>query len=106
MSKLDELRQKNEEALMAGGKEKIEAQHKAGKKKHRGRGIESAFDDSSFVETDKFLKRTFATPGYEAKTETGEGVFADMDYRRAAAFVYAQDPQVLSGSLRRRMRKK
>jgi len=99
MSKLEELRQKNEKALEAGGKEKIEAQHKDGKKTARER-ISTLFDDASFVETDKFLKRTFSTPGYEAVSETGEGVvcgYGTIDSR--PVFIFAQDYTVLSGSL-------
>lgn len=99
MGKLEELRQKNEKALMAGGKDRIDAQHKAGKKTARER-IQILFDDGSFVETDKFLKRTFATPGYEAVSEMGEGVvcgYGTVDGR--PVFVYAQDYTVLSGSL-------
>lgn len=99
MSKLEELRQKNEAALLAGGQEKIDAQHKAGKKTARER-ISSLLDSSSFVETDKFLRRAYATPGFEAASAVGEGVvcgYGTIDGR--PVYVFAQDYTVLSGSL-------
>lgn len=99
MSKLEELRQKNEEALLAGGQERIDAQHKAGKKTARER-ISALLDNASFVEIDKFIRRTLVTPGFEAASAMGEGVvcgYGTMDNR--PVFVFAQDYTVLSGSL-------
>jgi acetyl-CoA carboxylase carboxyltransferase component len=99
MGRLEAFRLKNEKALEAGGREKIDAQHKDGKKTARER-ISMLFDDASFVETDKFLKRTFATPGFEAASETGEGVvcgYGTVDGR--PVFIFAQDHTVLAGSL-------
>lgn len=99
MSKLEELRQKNDAALNAGGKEGIDAQHKAGKKTARER-VGMLLDSASFVEIDKFVKRTYATPGFEAVSETGEGVvcgYGTIDER--PVFIFAQDYTVLKGSL-------
>ncbi|HBU11580.1 MAG TPA: methylmalonyl-CoA carboxyltransferase [Clostridiales bacterium] len=99
MSKLELLRQKDENALAAGGKDKTDAQHKAGKKTARER-IHAILDGASFVEVDKFVKRTYATPGFEAKSETGEGVvcgYGTIEDR--PVFVFAQDYTVLAGSL-------
>lgn len=99
MGKLEELRQKNQDALMAGGKENIEAQKKAGKGTARER-ISGLLDESSFIEIDKFVKRTYGTPGFEAVSETGEGVvcgYGTMEGR--PVFIFAQDYTVLKGSL-------
>lgn len=99
MSKLEELKQKEEQALAGGGAEKIEAQHKSGKKTARER-INMLFDEASFVELDKFLEKTYATPGYTAATAPGEGVvcgYGTIDNR--PVFAFAQDYTVLAGSL-------
>lgn len=98
MSKLEELRKRNADALL-GGQQQILAQHDAGKKTARER-IGLLLDQGSFVEIDKFLKRTYATPGLEAASETGEGVvcgYGTIDER--PVFMFAQDYTVLKGSL-------
>ena len=98
MGKLEELRQKNAD-LLAGNEQNVQAQHAAGKKTARER-ISSLLDEGSFVEIEKFVKRTFATPGFEAASETGEGVVCGYGtIADRAVFIYAQDYTVLSGSL-------
>ncbi|MGI6153311.1 MAG: acyl-CoA carboxylase subunit beta [Christensenellaceae bacterium] len=98
MSKLEEFRQKSQE-IVASKKDQIEAQHKAGKKTARER-IESLLDDASFIEIDKFVKKTYATPGFEAVSETGEGVVCGYGtIEERPVFIYAQDYTVLKGSL-------
>lgn len=98
MGKLEELRQKNAEVL-AGNEQNVQAQHAAGKKTARER-ISSLLDKGSFVEIEKFVKRTLATPGFEAASETGEGVVCGYGtVADRAVFIYAQDYTVLSGSL-------
>ncbi len=99
MSKLEELRQKNQDALAAGGQENIAAQHKAGKKTARER-ITALLDDASFVEIDKFVKCTCATPDHECVSAIGEGVvcgYGTIEDR--PVFLFSQDHTVLLGSL-------
>ncbi|MEG0251261.1 MAG: carboxyl transferase domain-containing protein [Christensenellaceae bacterium] len=99
MGKLEELRQKNKDALLSGGEEHIQAQKNAGKKTARER-VSGLLDADSFVEIDKFVKRTYVTPGFDAPSATGEGVvcgYGTIDER--AVFLFAQDYTVLSGSL-------
>lgn len=98
MSKLEELRQKNAD-ILSGDEQSVQAQHAAGKMTARER-IAALLDAGSFVEIEKFVKRTFATPGFEAASQEGEGVvcgYGTVDDR--AVFIYAQDYTVLSGSL-------
>jgi acetyl-CoA carboxylase carboxyltransferase component len=98
MSKLEELRQKNEDALLAGGREEIDAQHRAGKKTARER-VAALLDDASFVEIDKFIRRAFATPGFEAASAAGEGVVCGYGtVTGRPVFIFAQDHTVLAGS--------
>lgn len=98
MGKLEELRQKNA-AILTGNGQNVQAQHAAGKKTARER-LDSLLDKGSFVEIEKFVKRTFATPGFEAASEAGEGVVCGYGtIGERAVFVYAQDYTVLSGSL-------
>ena len=52
---------------------KISGSARRWKKTARER-ISSLLDKGSFVEIEKFVKRTLATPGFEAASETGEGV--------------------------------
>ncbi|MEA5003856.1 MAG: carboxyl transferase domain-containing protein [Christensenella sp.] len=99
MSKLEELRTRNADALLGGGEQQILAQHDAGKKTARER-IGLLLDQGSFVEIDKFLKRTYTTPGLEAASETGEGVVCGYGtIAELPVFVFAQDYTVLKGSL-------
>lgn len=98
MGKLEELRQKNAD-ILSGDEQSIQAQHAAGKKTARER-IAALLDQGSFVEIEKFVKRTFATPGFEAASQEGEGVVCGYGtIGDRAVFIYAQDYTVLSGSL-------
>ncbi len=99
MGKLEELRQKNLDALAGGGQQSVQAQHDAGKKTARER-VELLLDAGSFIEIEKFVKRTYATPGFEAASETGEGVVCGYGtIQERPVYLYAQDYTVLSGSL-------
>ncbi len=101
MSKLEELNRRKEEALFVGGEKNIDAQHKAGKKTARER-ISVLLDEESFVEIDKFIRRAYITPGYEARSEVGEGVICGYGTIGCRpVFVFAQDYTVLKGSLSR-----
>lgn len=87
------LTQKNAQALLGGGQERIEKQHQAGKLTARER-IDLLVDPGSFVELDRL--RT----SLEGKKILGDGVitgFGQIEGRQI--FLYAQDFTVFGGSL-------
>jgi propionyl-CoA carboxylase beta chain len=92
------LEAKNLAAFQAGGAERIEKQHKAGKLTARER-IDVLVDPGSFVETDRFA--THHSPGLRAdQAVLGDGVItghARIDGR--AVCVFAQDFTVFGGAL-------
>lgn len=97
--KIEELRNKREEALLGGGVKKIESQHKKGKLTARER-INLLLDEGSFVETDLFVrhqshdfdldKQRFFTDG----VITGTGKIEGRD-----VCVFSQDFTIYGGSL-------
>jgi propionyl-CoA carboxylase beta chain len=95
---LSELEAKNQIAFAAGGEQRIEKQHKAGKLTARER-IDALVDPGSFVETDRFA--THHSPGLRAdQAVLGDGVItghARIDGR--AVCVFAQDFTVFGGAL-------
>lgn len=98
-NKFDELAKRKSEALLGGGKEKIEAQHKKGKLTARER-IELLVDDGTFEEIDMFVKHRATNFGLDKVNYPGDGVvtgFAKIDGRPVALF--SQDFTVFGGSL-------
>ena len=95
---LDELEAKNQQAFLAGGAQRVEKQHRAGKLTARER-IDVLVDPGSFVETDRFA--THHSPGLSAEQAVlGDGVItghARIDGR--AVCVFAQDFTVFGGAL-------
>ena len=99
MSRLKELKKKEEAARTAGGPDAAKVQHKAGKKTARER-IDALLDAASFVEIDKFVKGGSVSPGREGVAEVGEGVVCGYGaVEGRPVFVFAQDYTVLSGSV-------
>ncbi len=97
--KLKELRELNELAELAGGKEKIEKQHREGKLTARER-INILLDKGTFVEIDKFVVHRCTHFGMDKQKILGDGVvtgFGKIDGR--TVFVFAQDFTVFGGSL-------
>jgi len=97
--KIDDLREKKEEARLGGGEKRIEAQHKQGKLTARER-LALLFDEGSFSEMDVFVQHRCQNFGMEEKHFTGDGVvtgFGKVDGR--TVYAYAQDFTVLGGSL-------
>jgi len=81
--------------MQGGGSQRIEMQHKLGKKTARER-VALLLDDNSFVEMDIFMKQRTVVEGTDAP---GEGVvsgFGTIDGR--PLYVYAQDFTVLDGA--------
>jgi acetyl-CoA carboxylase carboxyltransferase component len=98
-SSLTELTEKTKSVLLSGGTEQIDRQHKLKKLTARER-VDLILDQASFVELDKYIERSQATPGFESKTSAGEGVitgYGTVDGR--PVYVFIQDYTVLSGSM-------
>lgn len=99
MSAAEELKQRQEEALLGGGKERVRKQHEAGKLTARERLI-SLLDPGTFSEIDMFVTHRSDNFGLGEKKIYGDGVvtgYGTIDGRQV--FVFAQDFTVFGGSL-------
>lgn len=97
--KYELLDRRNQEAELAGGAERIEAQHSRGKMTARER-VQFFLDEGSFVEIDKFVTHRCSDFGMEDKKFLGDGVVTG--YGTVAGrfvYVYAQDFTIFGGSL-------
>ncbi len=95
----DDLKMRNLEARMGGGKSRVEKQHAVGKLTARER-IEILLDPGSFVEMDRFRIHRCRNFGMDDKKFLGDGLvggFGHIEGRQV--FVYAQDFTVFGGSL-------
>lgn len=96
---MEELRQRNLQAEKAGGSERIQRQHEAGKLTARER-IEFLLDENTFQEFDKFAVRRNDDSGIQDKKIPGDGVVTGhgkIDGR--LVYVFSQDFTVFGGSL-------
>ena len=90
---------RNKNAEIGGGTERIQKQHEAGKMTARER-IEDLLDKGSFVELDKFMVHRCTNFGMDKSHIQGDGVVSGhgrIDGRQV--FVYAYDFTVYGGSL-------
>ena len=71
--RFEELSRRNQQADAAGGPERIERQHKAGKKTARER-LEILLDKGSFAEVDRFVVHQNHDFGMDAQRIPGDGV--------------------------------
>lgn len=97
--RIDELRERQEQALHAGTKRAIETQHAKGKLTARER-LDLLLDPGSFVETDMLAIHRANHFGMERRRIPGDGVvtgYGTIDGRRVC--VYSQDFTVFGGSL-------
>ncbi|MFC7128481.1 acyl-CoA carboxylase subunit beta [Haloferax chudinovii] len=97
--RIDELREKREEALKGGGEDRIAAQHDKGKMTARER-IDYFLDDGTFREFDQFRTHRNHKFGMEETKLPGDGVitgYGEVDGR--TVFVFAHDFTVFGGSL-------
>ena len=97
--KFEKLAEMRKKALEAGGPERIQKQHDAGKYTARER-IEKLLDPDSFVEIDEFVVHRESAFGMEEKKVLGDGVitgYGTVDGRKV--FVFSQDFTVWGGSL-------
>ncbi len=99
LSKLDQLREREQRAAAGGGPARVEKQHAAGKMTARER-VEFLLDDDSFQEFDRLVEHRSQDFGMEKEIYPGDGVVTGhglIDGRRV--FVFAQDFTVFGGSL-------
>lgn len=97
--KIDNLQQKREEALLGGGKTRIESQHKKGKLTARER-LHFLLDEGSFEEIGMMVTHRSTDFGMEKEKYHGDGVvtgFGTINGR--LIYVYSQDFTVFGGSL-------
>jgi len=97
--KIDNLHQKREEALLGGGKNRIESQHKKGKLTARER-LHFLLDEGSFEEIGMMVTHRSTDFGMEKEKYHGDGVvtgFGTINGR--LIYVYSQDFTVFGGSL-------
>jgi propionyl-CoA carboxylase beta chain len=93
--------EKNAEALLGGGIERIEKLHSTGRKTARER-LEILLDPGSFVELDKFMTHRTSDFGMDKQKISGDGVvsgYGKIDGR--LIYVFAQDFTVFGGTLSR-----
>jgi propionyl-CoA carboxylase beta chain len=105
MSKLEDkfrlFDEKNKDAELGGGIERIEKQHKAGRLTARER-LEILLDSGTFVEQDKFMTHRSHDFDMDKNLIPGDGVvsgYGKIDGR--LVYVFAQDFTVFGGTLSR-----
>ena len=97
--RFEELRRRDEAALLAGGIERIARQHKAGKKTARER-LELLLDKGSFEEMDRFVVQQSRDFAMDEQRIPGDGVVTGSGrIHGRPVFVFAQDFTVFGGSL-------
>jgi acetyl-CoA carboxylase carboxyltransferase component len=95
---ISELLEAREKAALGGGKERIEAQYKKGKRTARER-IEALLDEGTFQEIDQFMTQRHTEFGLADKEVPGDSVvvgFGKVDGRMIA--IFSQDFTVMGGS--------
>ncbi len=98
-NKIAQLNEKKAEALLGGGKERIEKQHQKGKLTARER-IHFLLDEGSFEEIGMFVTHRSTNFGLDKTKFLGDGVvtgYGTIEGR--AVYVFSQDFTVLGGSL-------
>lgn len=97
--KLEILDKKNEESLLLGGKDRIDAQHKKGKLTARER-IDLLLDAGSFEEIGKFVMHRCKDFGMDKEYYLGDGVITGYGtVNGRLVYVFSQDFTVFGGSL-------
>src|SRR5437660_1127271 len=99
LSKLDQLREREERAAQGGGPARVEKQHAAGKLTARER-IDFLLDEGTFQEFDKLVEHRSRDFGLDKQIYPGDGVVTGhglIDARKV--FVFAQDFTIFGGSL-------
>ncbi len=97
--KIDNLKRKDAEALLGGGKDKIEKQHASGKMSARER-LHLLFDNGMYQEINRFIEHRGSKFGLEGKKLPGDGVascLGAVDGR--LVYASSQDFTVMGGSV-------
>lgn len=96
---LRELKEKQEEARLGGGRERIARQHEKGKMTARER-LDYLFDEGTFEEVGSFIESRFTDFGMAEKKLPGDGVVIGFGtINGTAAYAAAEDFTVLGGTL-------
>ena len=99
VNKVSELRELKAKALLGGGQDRIEKQHKKGKYTARER-ITKLLDPGTFVELDQFVMHRCIDFGMEKKRTLGDGVVTGYGrINGRLVYVFSQDFTVFGGSL-------
>ena len=97
--KIEILRNKQDEALLGGGKARIESQHKKGKLTARER-LHFLLDESSFEEIGMLVTHRSTDFGMEREKYPGDGVVTGYGtINGRLVYVFSQDFTVFGGSL-------
>ncbi|MCF8235175.1 MAG: acyl-CoA carboxylase subunit beta [Bacteroidales bacterium] len=99
--KYKKFEEKNKQAELGGGSERIERQHKAGRLTARER-VKLFFDPGTFVEMDKYVTHKATDFEMDKKKIMGDGVvtgYGKVDGR--LTYVFAQDFTVFGGTMSR-----
>jgi propionyl-CoA carboxylase beta chain len=97
--KLEELRKLRQKAEMAGGQERIDAQHQRGRLTARER-LDLLLDKGSFRETDMLVSHRSTDFGLEERRYLGDSVVTGWGtIEGRLVYVFSQDFTVLGGSL-------
>ena len=98
-NKIEILRKKQEEALLGGGKARIESQHKKGKLTARER-LHFLLDEGSFEEIGMLVLHRSTDFGMENERHPGDGVVTGYGtVNGRLVYVFSQDFTVFGGSL-------
>jgi len=97
--KIEELKQKESNILLAGGIDKIKSQHKSGKMLARER-LHLLFDNGFYDEINKFVEHSGETFGMVGKQLPGDGVVTAVGaINGRLAYSASQDFTVMGGSV-------
>ncbi|MCH2532943.1 MAG: acyl-CoA carboxylase subunit beta [Bdellovibrionales bacterium] len=101
LEKIKELEEKNDEAFVGGGEDRI-AKHKEGGRLSARERLDVLLDPGSFVEIDKFSTHRCKNFGMDKKKFYGDGVITGYGrINGKPAYVYSQDFTVFGGSMSR-----
>lgn len=98
-NRLEKLARKNAEAMLGGGQNRIDSQHKKGKLTARER-VEILLDEGSFEEIGRFVTHRSHEFGLEKEKYMGDGVVTGYGkVNGRLVYVFSQDFTVFGGSL-------
>lgn len=104
--KIDELKHLNEQAIVAGGEDRIAKQHQKGKLTARER-VELLLDPGSFQEIGMFIEHRSTEFGIDQQKFPGDGVITGYGtVEGRLVYVFSQDFTVFGGSLSETMAEK